>query len=89
MAGSYKLNIDASYHEDGFGAAGVVLRDHRGEAVAGLLSPLDNLLSAATTEARGLLEGLEFLEEKGCSNVTIESDSLKLIIECCNGTIEV
>jgi hypothetical protein len=41
-------------------------------------------LSAATTEALGLLRGLEFLERIGCSfKVSIGSDSLQLI-QCCN-----
>jgi hypothetical protein len=30
LAGTYKLNIDALFHSDGSGAAGVVLRDHKG-----------------------------------------------------------
>jgi hypothetical protein len=35
VQGSYKMNADASFFSDGFGAAGVVLRNCRGEAVAG------------------------------------------------------
>ena len=36
MPGSCKLNIDASFHVDGSGAAGAVLRNHKGEALAGI-----------------------------------------------------
>jgi hypothetical protein len=41
---------------DGSGAAGVVLRDHKGEAVAGMFYPLENILKAATAEVLGLLK---------------------------------
>jgi hypothetical protein len=40
---SYKLNIDASFHSDGTGAAGVVLRNHEGEAITGMACTLENL----------------------------------------------
>ena len=47
----YKLNTDAFYHVNGEGAAGMVLRNDRGEALAGYGCPLSNMLSVATAEA--------------------------------------
>ena len=86
--GSYKLNIDASYHVDGSGAVGVVLRNYKGEAIAGMAHPMDHIFSAATAEALALLKGLKFIEQLGDMPVTIESDSLEQI-QACNGVIEV
>ena len=65
-----------------------MLRNHHGEAFAGRYCPMQNLLSAATAEAFGLLKGLELLEQLGCSSVIVESDSMELI-QACNGVLEV
>lgn len=81
-SGCYKLNTDAAYFEDGTGAAGVVLRNDHGDAIAGYACPLEYVLNATTSEAIALLEGLEFLEQLGVSSVIIESDSLELIKAC-------
>ena len=86
--GKYNLNIDASFHSDGLGAAGAVLRNHRGEALAGMACPLDNLLNASSAEASAMLKGLEFLENLEISSACIESDSLELI-QACNGDMEI
>jgi ribonuclease HI len=75
-----KLNVDASFHANGRGAAGIVLcSDH--EAIAGYACPLDRVLKATSAEALALKKGLELLESMsiGMSKVTIESDSLELI----------
>lgn len=86
--GCLKLNTDASFFMDGTGAAGVVLRNDRGEAIAGYACPLDHVLNASTAEALALLEGLKFLENLGVTRVITESDSLE-IIQACNAVIEV
>jgi ribonuclease HI len=86
--GSYKLNIDASFHSDGTGAAGLVLQNHNGEAIACIGCTLDNLLSAATSDATALLKGLEFLENLDTTSVCIKSDSFELI-QACNGEVEI
>jgi ribonuclease HI len=57
---------------NGSGATGVVLRDDRGEAVAGLACPLSNVLSALTVEATTLLKSLEFLQELGVMSVCMK-----------------
>jgi ribonuclease HI len=90
--GSYKLNIDAAYYTDGPGAAGAVLRNNKGQAMARPACPLEQLIGPDTAEAMALLKGLEFLEQLGCSLgcslVMVESDSLELI-QACNGETEV
>jgi ribonuclease HI len=86
--GQRKLNIDAAYYHDGSGAAGMVLRNDKGEAIAGKACLLNNMMSAENAEATALLKGLEFLEQIGCSSAYIESDSLELI-KACNGDIEI
>jgi ribonuclease HI len=86
--GTYKLNTDASYHVDGSGSVGMVLRNDHGEALGGFACPINSLLSPATAEAMVIAKGLEFLEQIGVSNVTIESDSLELI-QACNSETEI
>jgi ribonuclease HI len=86
--GEYKLNIDASFRENGRGSSGAVLRNDRGEAIAGYAGPLNHVFNAATAEALALLKGLEFLEQLGVSSVNIESDSLELI-QACKSEIEI
>jgi ribonuclease HI len=86
--GHQKLNVDASYHLDGSGSAGIVLRNDKGEAIAGKICLLNDLMSSAQAEAMALLRGLQFLEQIGCSSAYIESDSLELI-QACNGDTEV
>ncbi|XBJ24642.1 hypothetical protein VPH35_002487 [Triticum aestivum] len=51
---TYKLNVDASFSENGTGGAGAVLRNDRGEALAGACWPLHNIFDAATAEATAL-----------------------------------
>jgi hypothetical protein len=50
-------------NSDGSGSGGVVLRNHKGEAIAYMACTLENLLNAATGEALALLKGLEFMEQ--------------------------
>ena len=59
---SYKLNTDASFSLNGEGAAGAVLRNDKGEAVADGCWPLSNLLDATTAEALALQNGLMLIE---------------------------
>lgn len=49
--GGLKLNVDASFHSNGTGAAGMILRNDHGEANAGYACPLDQLLNATMAEA--------------------------------------
>jgi hypothetical protein len=45
--GGYKLNTDAAFYPDGWGAAGGVLRNDEGEAVAGFGCLVGHVLDAA------------------------------------------
>jgi ribonuclease HI len=83
---SYKLNIDACFIPNGSGAAGAILQNSNGQAVAGASWELNNMLDATTTEAVALQRGLQFIEQIGCSSVIIESDSLQLV-QAFNGVI--
>ena len=67
---------------------GAVVRNDRGEAVAGGGEGIANVLSPASAEAMALLKGLVLVEQLGCSPVTVESDSLKLV-QLWNGMTEV
>jgi hypothetical protein len=74
-----------------FGAVkhiGIVLRDDKGQAIAGKACLLNNMMCVATAEAMSLLRGQEFFEHIGCSLAYIESDFLELI-QACNGDTEV
>ena len=85
---TYKLNIDAAFHANGSGAAGAILRDHKGSPLAGACWPLDNLLDAATAEALALQKDLTLIECIRCSPVIIETDSMELC-QSYNGVIEI
>jgi ribonuclease HI len=86
--GFYKLNTDASYHDNGEGSVGMVLRNDRGEALAGYGCPISNVISASAAEAQAVQKGLVFLEKLGVENVVLESDSPE-IIQACRSETEV
>jgi hypothetical protein len=88
IKGKLKLNTDASYYTDGSGAAGGVLRNEKGEVMAGYYCILENMLSPATAEATAILRGFELLEKLGCTSCQIETDCLDIIKEC-NGDLEI
>lgn len=85
--GTYKLNLDAAFHDDGTGAVGVVLRNNSGEAIAGAAEPISHVLNAGSAESLAMLKGIELLKRLGCSEVTVESDCLELI-NACTGVTE-
>ena len=86
--GKLKLNIDASFHTTGSGSVGAILRNDRGEVMAGMASLIDNVMDAAAAEALALLRGLQFLQNLSCAAAIIESDSLELV-QACNRKIEI
>jgi ribonuclease HI len=88
VQGSYKMNVDTSFFSDGSGVAGVVLRNYRGEVVAGQACLLENVLNATAAEALAFLRGLELLEQLSYALVVIESDSMESIL-ACNGEMEI
>lgn len=78
-SGTYKLNVDACFFPNGLGASGAVLRNSKGDALAGAGCSLDHLLDAATAEAVALRKGLLLIENLGCRPVIVETDSLELV----------
>lgn len=84
----YKLNVHAALKNDGGGGAGAVVRNDKGEAIAGACWPLYHQLDVATAEARALQHGLNLIEDLGCIPVNVESDSLEFV-QAFNGTIQV
>ena len=84
----YKLNIDASFYPNGTGAAGAVLRNSKGEAIAGGGWPLCNITDATTAEARALHLGLTMLDNLDLAKVTVETDSME-ICQAYNGDTEI
>ena len=64
---TYKLNIDACFFLNGTGARGAVIRNDRGEAIAGSSNSLINIADASSAEAIALQHGLLLAEKIGCS----------------------
>jgi ribonuclease HI len=78
-----KVNVDGSFHQDeGAGAIGAVIRDHKGKFIAASMTFIPNLASTDAAEALALREGLCLANRLGCSNVIAESDSLETIHAC-------
>jgi hypothetical protein len=65
---------------------GAVIRNCRGEVIAGGSWPLFQTLDATTAEALALRHGLLLLEEIGYSPTVVESDCLELINNCSGET---
>lgn len=76
--GWVKVNIDAA-----FDSAGVVIRDHSGQVLAGAARWFDCLPDALTAEAMSAREGLELAIENGYDKVILEVDcsNLKALLE--------
>ena len=86
--GSYKLNTDASFFENGVGAIAAIIRNCRGEAVAGVAEPFTYADSATTAEALALRRGLQLVNHICCFRVTVESDCFE-IISACRGEADI
>jgi ribonuclease HI len=66
----------------------VIIRNYKGEAIAGSSSLMQNLGDATSAEAAARLHGLQLVERIGCSPVTIESDSMELV-QAFNGEVQI
>jgi ribonuclease HI len=66
----------------------IVLRDDRGQTIAGSTHPLHHLLNATTAEAYALQKGLQLIDHMGFYSVITETDSLELV-HAFNGQIEI
>jgi hypothetical protein len=83
---SYKMNVDACFFPAGVGAVAAVIRNSKGEAIAGGAWPMTNILDAGTAEAIALRSGLLFLENIHCTPTIVESDNLDLMNACDGGS---
>lgn len=86
--GSYKLNTDACFFEDGTGAVPAILHNCRGEAIAGASETFDHAYNAQPAEALALRRGLQMIFDMGCSKVEVESNCLELM-DACNGKMDI
>jgi ribonuclease HI len=78
--GWYKCNIDAGFHsEQNRTSGGWCLRDHHGIFVLAGTSWLEGICSVIEVESMALLAALRELEERGISQVIIETDSQSLV----------
>lgn len=66
---SYKVNNDASLFNDSSGATVVVVRNCRGEEVAGVAEPFVYADNTAPIEALAIRRGLQITHQIGCSKV--------------------
>lgn len=82
--GSYKLNVDAYFFKNSFGAVASVLRNDISEALAGSTWLFDHVINATMAEAIAKLRGLEVLERLRCSPMTVEYDC-----QSCTGIVEI
>ena len=63
-----------------------IVRNSRGEAVAGAAEIFSYASSVASAEAMALYLGLRLVCDIGCSKITMESDCLELVTACNGGS---
>ena len=84
--GFVKLNVDASFDHDLLkGTAGAVLRNDKGNFIAGGTWKIDHCVDALTAEAWALRFGLSLAQRAGCNRLVINSDNLEVIETMNNG----
>lgn len=86
--GTYKVNTDAAFFNDGSGALAATVRNSRGQAVAGVAEPISQVHDAASAEALAVHRGLQLIHDIRCSQVELESDCLE-IIQACTGESDI
>lgn len=75
--GSRKLNVDAAVKEgQNYFSVGLVLRDDRGQYIAGKTRRFAGSVDVAEAETIAILEGLLWVDDFPPGPITIESDSL-------------
>ena len=76
----YKINVDGAISEKGRKSSiGVIIRDYKGEAVAGLCKMLPGNFYVTETEALAVEAGVLLAKELGLQQVIFESDSLIVV----------
>ncbi|KAI4982641.1 hypothetical protein ZWY2020_023133 [Hordeum vulgare] len=80
IASQQLLNVDASFIE-GFhlGSYGEIVRDHRGQFIAGSTSQLEHVTNVVSAEAAAVHEGLKLLQSLGCNNVQVRMDNIIVV----------
>lgn len=78
--GRYKLNVDASIHDGhSYFKIGMVLRNDKGDFVAGMNKCLQGSVTLLEAEVVGVHEALCWLGEFTMNQVDVESDSLIVV----------
>ena len=84
--GFVKLNVDASFDHDLLrGTAGAMLRDDKGNFIAGGNWKIDWCADVLTAEAMALRFGLILAQKVGCNRLIINSDNMEVIDTMKNG----
>ena len=77
LLGVYKINVDGATSERGRKSSiGVIIRDFKGEAAAGLCRLLNGNFSVLEMEMLAVEAGVLLAKELGLQQIIIESDSL-------------
>ena len=80
------LNVDASFDHDLLrGTAGAMLRDDKGNFIAGGNWKIDRCADVLTAEAMALRFGLILAQKVGCNRLIINSDNMEVIDTMKNG----
>uniref|UniRef100_A0A5B7BLL9 RNase H type-1 domain-containing protein n=1 Tax=Davidia involucrata TaxID=16924 RepID=A0A5B7BLL9_DAVIN len=78
----YKVNVDGSFvPEINHGSTCGVIRNFKGEVIAGFARPLPHCSSVEYAEAMALLHGIDFAFDIGIQDLVVEGDCLHLISE--------
>lgn len=80
----YKKDVSDCFMEDGIAGTAAVLRNHRGETLAGSCSLIDHVSDAPTAEVLALKNMMELADRQCCSWIIFESDCLD-VINASNG----
>jgi ribonuclease HI len=76
--GFFKLNIDASFDENGgCGSTGAIIRDNSGAMIAAASSFIPHLMDAPMAEAYALKEGLMLAQYIGVNRLIVQSDCIE------------
>lgn len=68
LTGTYKSKLSTFFY-DGTGAIAAIVRDSRGQAVAGVAETFVQVQDADSAEALALRRGLQLVQDIGCSRV--------------------
>uniref|UniRef100_A0A8I6X1Y8 RNase H type-1 domain-containing protein n=1 Tax=Hordeum vulgare subsp. vulgare TaxID=112509 RepID=A0A8I6X1Y8_HORVV len=78
--GTIKINVDASFcAEIRTGACGAVAKDYVGNFIAAATWVLSHVSSADSAEISAIHRGVLLASNIGCTNVTLESDSMNAL----------